>query len=95
MGFSLSCGKTQTAPLDLIKTGSGPFHSFVNTSFHLTNSFVLLGSEQCRSAAVYPASSRFKKFKVKRARAVATRGVGGSSIIIPLLCFIKYDLSVR
>lgn len=50
-GFSSFCGKTQTAPLDLIRIGSGPFHSLVSTSFHFTNSLGLCGSEQCLVAA--------------------------------------------
>lgn len=60
-GFSSFCGKTQTAPLDLIRIGSGPFHSLVSTSFHFTNSLGLCGSEQCLVAAFWPLSSRFLK----------------------------------
>ena len=35
-GFSSPCGKTQIAPRDLIKIGSGPYHLLSRTFFHLT-----------------------------------------------------------
>jgi hypothetical protein len=45
-GLSSFCGKTQTAPLDLIKIGSGPYHLLSRTFFHLTISLGLSGTEQ-------------------------------------------------
>ncbi|SFW05661.1 Uncharacterised protein [Chlamydia abortus] len=45
-GLSSFCGKTQIAPLDLIKIGSGPYHLLSRTFFHLTISLGLSGSEQ-------------------------------------------------
>ena len=59
-GFCSSCGKTQIAPLDLIKIGSGPLHELLNTSFHLTSSFGRFGSKQCCLAALCEVSSKLK-----------------------------------
>ena len=93
-GLSSLCGKTQTAPRDLIKIGSGPFQRLVKTSFRLTISFGLSGSELCRSAAECPCSSRFKKLSVKSAIDTATLGTEGRVSSTPPFCFIRFEFAV-
>lgn len=57
-GLSSFCGKTQTAPLDLKITGSGPYHFPVRTSFYLTSCLRIGEVMACLSAAERPCSSR-------------------------------------
>ena len=68
IGCSLSCGKTQTAPLDLKIMGSGPYHLPVKTSFHFTSCWITGEVMASLSAAERPWSSKILKIKVNKAK---------------------------
>ncbi|XP_053423082.1 uncharacterized protein LOC128569038 [Nycticebus coucang] len=62
-----SCGETQTAPRFQMRTGSGPGHLPVRTSFQRTCTGELVWRpRQWRSAAVCPLASKVKKLKMKK-----------------------------
>ncbi|XP_053458768.1 uncharacterized protein LOC128594205 [Nycticebus coucang] len=62
-----SCGETQTAPRFQMRTGSGPCHWLVRTSFQRTCTGELVWRpRQWRSAAVCPLASKVKKLKMKK-----------------------------
>ena len=56
-----SCGNTQAYPVPQVNSTSGPFHSPVRKSFHLTRGWVVAPSGiQCLIIAVCPCVSTFK-----------------------------------